>query len=135
MTQNPNTHDVISYGKAIFYSTLVGKVYKFLKKHTEATTIQLIHQLKSKEFNKSNGRNYSFHDESSIRKALLGLSSTNIFIIDKDTQKLSLCRAKEYKHKKVRKYYNKSVKHNFKLPLLGKRTKLFKKVKLMQRRS
>lgn len=131
--QEVQTQNLISYGKQIFYKTLVGKIYKYLKKHEEASTAQLNFLVKGKELIRGNGKTYTLEEDPIIKKSLLGVSSTNIFSITKDLWRLNPKKAKEYKQSKVRKYYNRSLRDQTKLPLMQKSTKLFKKIKLLQK--
>ena len=133
MNEENEVLNMISYGRTVFYKTIVGKVYKYLKKHEANTTDSIVIYLMRKSLIKANGRQCGFDSTSACKKALLGLITTGIFNVDKDTWTLNKPKAKDYKQIKVRKYYNKTSRSNLKLPLCSKTSKLFKKIKFLQR--
>ena len=133
MAEENNIQKFITYGKAVFYKTLIGKIYKYLKKYEEATTEKLINYLIKKTLIRGNGKTYQFDSVSSCRQAVCGTSSSGIFDVTKDNWKLIEGKAKLYKQGKVRKYYNKSLRSDNRLPLYVKEPKLFKKIRFLQK--
>lgn len=133
MAEENNIQKLITYGKSIFYKTLIGKLYKYLKKYEEGSTEKLINYLMKKTLIKGNGKTYHFDSVSSCKQGLYGTCTSGIFDVVKDNWKLVLSRAKHYKQVKIRKYYNKSLRHDNKLPLYVKEPKLFKKIRFLQK--
>lgn len=133
MQSEATTQSLITYGKQMFYMTLAGKVYKFLKKHSEASTSTLIQYLQRKELLHSSGKTYMLNGEPAVRQALLGAATSSMFTIIKDTWRLNSQRAKECKRLKIRKHYNRSIRAKHSLPLLTDHPKLFKKIRLLQK--
>ena len=133
MNEENDMLNLIAYGKNVFNKTIVGRVYKYLKKHGIGTTDNIVIYLMRKLVNKGNGQVCDFSSNKVCRKALLGLMTTEIFNVDKDTWTLNKPKAKEYKQIKIRKYYNRTHKTSLKLPLSSKASKLFKKIKFLHR--
>lgn len=133
MLEENEVQNIISYGKAMFNKTLVGRVYKYLKKHRTGTTSKLLYYVMKKPLYKSSGLPYNFESKTACRKALMGIIGTRIFSVTKDNWALMKLRAKDYKQVKIRKYYNKSLRQKNRLPLSSKPPKLFKKIKFMQK--
>jgi hypothetical protein len=133
MTEGNKIERLITQGKTVFYKTITGKVYKYLKKYEEVDTEKLINYLMKKYLVKALGKTYHFENVSACRKALLGITTLGIFDVTKDLWKLIPDKAKEYKQRKIRKYYNKSLRTNFKIPFNPKEPKLFKKIRFLQK--
>ena len=127
--------ELIEYGKNFYSHTLTGVVHKYLKEYQKASTTELMNFVKNKELFKSNRKKYSLNEDSAIFQALLGLSSTNIFNISKDSWSLNEAKAKEYKKLKIRKYCNDLLKKEKNIPFIPSKKKVFKKVKLLQKLS